>query len=83
MRNGNLLDSVEGLCTGCDVVHLVKYLGAVVSHSATIAHADGDSFEYDKSFFVLESLSVNLFWTHRAFAVLAYVIVKFFLSGLL
>ena len=83
MRNGDLLDSIECLGAGRDVVNLVKNLGAVVSHSTSIADANCNSLEYDETLFVLEGLAVDLFWTNSALAVLARLTVTTLISGLL
>jgi hypothetical protein len=71
MRNGNLIHSIEGLSAGRYIMHRVKYVGAVISQAASVAHADGHALEYDKSLLVLERFLINLLGPNGPFAVFA------------
>jgi len=82
MRNGDLFDAFEGLCAGGYVVDGVKYLGAVVAKSTRITNANGYSFKDNEALFMLESRAVDFFRANGAFAVIAHVTVKSFLSGI-
>jgi len=82
VRNGDLFDAFEGLCAGGNIVDGVKDLGAVIAQSTNVADADGYSFEYDETLFILESLAVDFFRANGSLTMFALVTIVSFLSGI-
>ena len=82
MRNRDLGDPIGRLCTGCDVVDGMKYLGAVIAHSTRVAHTDCNSLKYDEALLVLKCLLIDLFRTHRTLTMLTHIAVWRLLSGI-
>ena len=71
MRDGNLLDSLEGFCSVGNIIYGVKDVGAVIPRSASVANTDHNIFKDYESLLMLESFALHLLWAHGAFAVMA------------
>ena len=82
MRDRDLLDSFEWLCSGGDVVYGVKNVSAVIPCAACVADADDHIFKDDESFLVLKGLSLDLLGTDDAVAVFAPIAVDGVVIGL-
>ncbi len=70
VRDWDFFYAIEGFCACRNVVDGVKYLGAVVTHSASVADAYSDSLKYDETLFVLERFAVDFPGTNRPVTVL-------------
>ena len=82
MRDGDLLDSFKWFCSGSNVVHGVKDVGAIVPGSACVADTDDYIFKHDESFLMLKCLALDLLRTDGAFAVFASITVDGVVIGL-
>jgi hypothetical protein len=75
VRHRNLLESLERLRAVSNIIHGVKSVRAVNSHSANIADADEYILKDYESLLMLESLPLHLLRAHGSLAVFTVIAV--------
>ncbi len=82
MRDGDLLDSFKWFCSGSNVVHGVKDVGAVIARAACVADTDDYIFKHDESFLMLKGLALDLLRTDGSVTIFAPITIDGVVVGL-
>jgi hypothetical protein len=75
VRDGDLLNSLEGLRSVSNIVHSVKNVGAVIPRTACVAYTNDNVFKDNKSFLMLECLTRHFLGRDAPFAIFASITV--------
>ena len=75
MCDRDLLDSIEWLCSGSNIVDGVKNIGAVIPGSTRVTNPDNNIFKDDESLLMLKGLPLNLLRPNGSLAVFTAVTV--------